>query len=51
MENENSSFANILIPFLRSCSQHDNFFTYDKLYTNQLKQKVKVSKVIMEGNV
>ena len=22
MENENTSFANILIPFLRSCSEH-----------------------------
>ena len=23
MENENASFANISIPFLRSCAQHD----------------------------
>ena len=23
MKNENTSFANISIPFLRSCSQHD----------------------------
>ena len=27
------------------------FVTYDNMYTNQLKLKVKISKVIMEGNV
>ena len=32
--NENKAFANISIPFLRSCSPHEN--VYNSIYTNQL---------------
>ena len=62
MKNENKSFANISIFFPKSCSQAlkqpllkfqlkplKQLITYDNIYTNQLKLKVKTSKVIMEG--
>ena len=58
IENKNSSFTNISIPFrdhvhsikTSFIKTSVKFVTYDNIYTNQLKLKVKISKVIMEGN-